>query len=282
MSKQICRICFKNNIKYRAAIVTNGSLLTRDDIERFKEYKIHTIQITLDGPPNIHNMRRKCNSIPNNYDRIVKNINLLLNRDFNVHLRVNVDKTNIFSMEEMLQDLEKKLISKKINIGFAKVSACTDACIDVMHDCFNTEEFAKEYFDLYSLIERYGFDNGTPLKYATPKVNYCGADVFGSFVVDAYGYIYKCWHDVGNEDERLGNVDDIEAALMSSKAAKWIFSDAITNDECRNCKVLPLCMGGCPSQKFFESNDKICDEVKYNISRLLIENYYKKVFQERR
>lgn len=277
ISKHISDICIENDIAYHAAIVTNGSLLNDDVIELFKKCQISTIQVTLDGPADIHNARRICSSIPNNFEVIVENINLLLRENLNVYIRVNVDKNNYNRMEELVDYLDKRLIHKKVNIGFAKVSACTDACVGVANDCFSTEEFAKEYFVLYEILEKYGFDAGTSLRYAEPRVNYCGADVYGSFVIDSFGYIYKCWHDVGDENRSLGSVSDIDAALMSPKAKKWLFSDALNNAICSDCKVLPLCMGGCPSKKFFEGKNMACDEIKYNISEILIRNYYKKV-----
>lgn len=277
MSKKILEICKQHNILYRSAMITNGSLLVKEDIALLKECKIETVQITLDGPAEIHNARRICKSIENNFEKIINNMNLLIDGNLHINLRINVDKTNISEMEPLLKYLSEQLSSKKINIGFAAVQACTDACIGVARDCFSIQEFSEEYFDLYDLVTKYGFDAGTKLQYAHPRINYCGADVYHTFVVDPNGFLYKCWHDVGNVRESIGSVENIEAALTSSKAAKWLFSDATNNDECKLCKVLPLCMGGCPSMNFYTSSKSTCQACKYNISDLLVRNYYKYV-----
>lgn len=274
LSDKLITICKKNKIEYNAMMVTNGSLLKESDIELLKKYMIQEIQITLDGPPRIHNLRRYCSSIPDNFNLIIDNINMLLDSEISVIIRINVDRTNFSSIEELLQYLSNTLHTKNVYIGFAKVSACTDACSSVAKDCFSSEEFSKKYFDLYDLIVKYGFDKSTPLPYAQPKLNYCGADVYNAFVIDPSGFIYKCWHDVGNKALAIGTVDNVEYALSSPYCEKWLFKDALRSVDCCNCSVLPLCGGGCPSENFYNNRISYCDEIKYNISEIIIKNYY--------
>ena len=281
LSQKLIDICKLHNIDYDASIITNGSLLQAEDKEFFKSCHISSIQITLDGPAEIHNNRRICKSIDNNFDVIVKNINLIFDEKIAVKIRVNVDKENIHEVERLLKFLSDSLISKNVNIGFAPVQACTDACASVAENCYDIKEFSHKYFELYEFVQKYGFDMGTKLRYARPRINYCGADVYSAFVVDANGYLYKCWHDVGDAMRSIGHVENIDAALLSDKASKWIFSDALQNDECRKCKVLPLCMGGCPSMNFYNSREFTCQEAKYNISEVLVKNYYKSLREEK-
>ena len=58
LSKKIMDVCKKNNVKYSAHILTNGYLFTDDIITKIKECNIEFVQVTLDGPPEIHNKRR--------------------------------------------------------------------------------------------------------------------------------------------------------------------------------------------------------------------------------
>src|SRR5699024_5938565 len=58
MSEKIINICEENDCDYSSYIVTNGYLVTDEIIENFKKYKITGAQITIDGPPEIHNSRR--------------------------------------------------------------------------------------------------------------------------------------------------------------------------------------------------------------------------------
>lgn len=274
LSERLINLCDENGVTYKASMVTNGSLFG-SNMDLLELARIKMVQITLDGPPEIHNSRRLCKDIKDNFSVIVQNINLLLEKDIEVVIRVNIDKNNISSIGEMLSVLSKRLYSKKVYFAFARVTACTDACSAVEKECFSSQEFSSKYFELYDLIKKYGFEKGTRMKYARPKLNFCGADIYNSFVVDAYGYIYKCWHDVGDKKRSVGDVSDIDAALNSNKCEKWLFSDATINESCKTCKVLPLCMGGCPSE--VRKNNKLsCDESKYNITQLMISNFYNK------
>lgn len=65
--------------KYIASIITNGYLLSSDIISQLEKLCIKQMQITLDGPPEIHNKRRK---LPNGGDTffvILNNIKKWLN-----------------------------------------------------------------------------------------------------------------------------------------------------------------------------------------------------------
>ena len=275
LSEKICTLCKEKNIIYTAGIITNGSLIEEADIQLFRKYHIEMIQITLDGPAQIHNSRRICKSIDNNFEIIVKKICLLLENNLNVHIRINVDKNNMQYMGELIHILSQKLPNKNVHIGFARVSACTEACAGISNNCFDVDEFSQEYFSLYELIKKYGFAVGTPLRYANPRLNYCGADTYNTLVIDSEGYLYKCWHDVGDENRSIGHVKNAGKAMLSAKTAKWVLNDAISRNKCRECKVLPLCMGGCPSACFFNKGEPVCDEIKYNITSILEANYYK-------
>lgn len=57
-SQRAIEICERENVKYSAYIVTNGYLIDEETIENMKKAKITGAQITVDGPPSIHNKRR--------------------------------------------------------------------------------------------------------------------------------------------------------------------------------------------------------------------------------
>lgn len=57
-SKKAIAICEREGVKYRAYIVTNGYLINEEIVEEMKKAHITGAQITVDGPPSIHNTRR--------------------------------------------------------------------------------------------------------------------------------------------------------------------------------------------------------------------------------
>lgn len=59
LSPKIIDICTKNDVDYSSYIVTNAYLLNQETVEKLKKYKVTGMQITIDGPPDINNKRRR-------------------------------------------------------------------------------------------------------------------------------------------------------------------------------------------------------------------------------
>ena len=92
----ISRFLIDNNIQFQSNAITNGSLLPKEIILKLDLYHIKWIQVTLDGPRNIHNKKRFYKNGKGSYDIIISNIgNVLKYSQCDVIIRVNLDKTNI-------------------------------------------------------------------------------------------------------------------------------------------------------------------------------------------
>lgn len=95
-NKDVVNYLVKKGIEkgYKFKAVTNGyevehytNLLGKDSI-----YKL---QITIDGPKEIHNKRRIHYKGYNTFDKIIKNIELALKRGVQINIRMNSDNENI-------------------------------------------------------------------------------------------------------------------------------------------------------------------------------------------
>ena len=72
--QELIELCEEKEITYSAGIITNGYLLTKENAERLKECQVGRVQITLDGPKEIHDVRRPLVNGNGTYDIIMKNI----------------------------------------------------------------------------------------------------------------------------------------------------------------------------------------------------------------
>ncbi len=97
------------NIDYEFSIVTNGSLLTENIADKLYNYGLRYVQITLDGPENVHDKRRYFDDGRGSFNIIMKNLKYAQNI-FNVVLRINIDYSN-----ENENEIETLLESLKIN-----------------------------------------------------------------------------------------------------------------------------------------------------------------------
>lgn len=272
ISEKIIKICKENATNYSAYIVTNGYLINDEIIEKFKEAKIDGAQITIDGPPDIHNKRRKLKgSEKETFDIILNNVKKLMNIGMRITIRINIDKTNVDRLEELLEILEANGL-KEASISLGQVTAYTEACMSVAEACLNTEEYAKSNVKYQDILHKRGFNvQGYPY-YPGIKANYCCADAIGAFVLDPDGYMYKCWNDVGNIERAVGDirkVKDIPNEDMYMRNVNYVLWSPFDYQECIDCNLLPVCMGGCPYNGEKKGSKPDCEKWKYNLEDVL-------------
>lgn len=274
LSESFLKICDENQINYSAFIITNGSLLTDEDLELFSKYHINGAQITIDGPKNIHDERRKSCNGDSTFDTLITNINKALKKGLDIIVRVNIDKDNISYCEELLAILKNRIEKYElIKIDFGKVSMFTDICRSIESSCYDAEQYADVLLPLYDKVIDMGFSMNKMVAYPSVKFNYCCADYINSFVIDVDGYIYKCWNQVGMPADSCGKVGTIESDV-SPVFLDWVERNPIEDDECKKCKMLPICIGGCPDlARKSEGNKPVCDVIKYNLNQV-IDFYY--------
>lgn len=243
---------------YMASIVTNGYLLSESIINQLENLHIRQMQITLDGPPEIHNLRRK---LPNGNDTffvILNNIKRVveMTSQVKVTIRVNTDKENITHVDEILSYLEDYGIREKVGFYLAPIDNINDTCNGSI--CFNNTEFAKEQLRFVKENLNRGYNY---LYFPHANLGICGAVSSNSYVIDAIGDIYKCWDDVAQTEKKLGNIIENRIS-MNRNLTRWISYDIRDDEECMNCPYLPVCMGGCPNQRM--NGKKRCMPIKEN------------------
>lgn len=274
LSNKFIEICNEKNIEYNAFIISNGSLLDEDTISELIECQVRGIQITIDGPPEIHNSRRVNKANIGTFDLLIENINKLLKTNkIEVVLRINVDKKNDSEVDKLIAILDERLVNKDVKITFGQVTAYTEACRTIEGDCYNNGEFAVKLLQYYNILVKYGFDEYNEFPYPEVKLNYCCAELMNSFVIDPEGYLYKCWNEVGNISGAVGNIKNDLYDVTCYKNGKWLKRNPFDNSKCINCSLLPVCMGGCPHNDMILHNNNVCDMIKYNIKDIMLKYY---------
>lgn len=247
LTKRFMEVCEKHQIKYSAGIVTNGYLLTRDIAEKFKDLGIHFIQITLDGPEEIHDQRRYRKGGQPTYKTILKNIKD--NMDIlSVNLRINTDKTNAPEVDKVLKDLKEINAQGKVIPYLGYVDSTNDQYDKDL--CLLPTDFEdiKNNF-LQKLLENSFIKD---LKNEYPLfVSNCSADHINSYVIGPRGDLYMCWNDIGLKEFCVGSILSEKPLTTNgfTHALKYVIFDPTLDEMCKDCKVLPICMGSCPYQR---------------------------------
>ena len=269
LTQKIIAVTKENKIGYSAAMITNGYLLTEDPdiVRKLKDSRIKTFQITLDGPPHVHNSRRMLKGDNGlTFNRILEGIKLLTANKLEVSLRINVDRSNMNEVLKLLDILEANNL-KDISIRLGHVHADTAGCKSTENLCATNEEFTVLNQNFHETLRQREFKSGQTSYYPS-FAHACGANRMNAFVVDPDGDMYKCWSEIGDKPARIGNIIDFGKRSNDERMQeiRWLTWEPFDYSDCLNCKVLPICMGGCGYRAMFVNKDRPdCAEWKYSI-----------------
>lgn len=243
LTKGFLKICEPEKITYSARISTNGYLLTLKVAKILKNCHVNEVQVTLDGPPDIHDKRRSLVDGSGSFRRILENVTHAAKLFDKFIIRINIDNQNKDSISSLLREYLYPLRDQVV-LMFA--IAMQPESSDHM-DSLTTPplEFWKLEKELGLLADELGFrvSRGYPI----PCTTFCMGYQKNSFMVDPFGYVNRCPKFLGREDEHYGVLlpDGNLIVKDDSVQAAWNKWSPFIDDDCKKCNVLPLCMGGC-------------------------------------
>jgi len=243
LSKAFIERCDAADVMYSSDIVTNGYMLDEKTCRELVECRVSSAQVTLDGPPDIHNLMRPLAGGGPTFDRIVENLRHAVEH-LEVAVRVNVDAENFARVEELLQILAANGLSGRLAVYLGQLVAVDDGSAapssSYRSPCFTNKEFAQAQTEFTNVAMQYGFSGPSiPGPVGAP----CTAVRSNEFILGSEGELYKCWESVGNPSHVIGNIRDY--TNTNGRLRRWLSYDPFTNEECRSCIALPVCMGGC-------------------------------------
>lgn len=262
--------------KYNAGMITNGYLLEEEVVSKFKKLKIESVQITIDGTKSVHDERRFLLNHKGTYDKIICNVkNSLKYKSTIFHIRINIDKNNIHMVDEILDDFKHQgLEGDNIIPYLALIEEANDNTDKIENQCIPTVDFFKDEVTFNKKAVEKKFINALNV-FPEVKLGYCGMSNINNYVIDPKGYFYRCWEDIGIEKRSIGNILKNNEAYQTKNLLEIDKRNPFKFDKCNNCKMLPICFGGCPSFGHGEYPNCIFNEesLKYKI----LESYYSAV-----
>lgn len=261
ISKQVLTICNEHNIDYKSTVITNGYLLNPHIATRLKDCGVDDIQITIDGPKEIHDQRRPLANGKGTFDVIMNNL-LVVRGILPIMVRINTDYENWEQLNEIVEFFRQNDLMNDIMVYLGLVVPSNGQYEG--SKCLSDDTYSK--FNL-----RFMQENDIPLTYIypAPKGNYCTADQTNSWVIDPHGDLYKCWSDIGIVERRTSTLGEDNTNVNSTLLNDYMLYDPTEDERCKDCKYLPLCMGGCPHNRM--ENLKICAQYRYNLDEYLAE-----------
>lgn len=254
---------------FNYSITTNGSMLDEESSLFFAQNDIE-ISISIDGNSKTFNMYRKSKSGIDEYDNIIKNVKVLMEKKCHLSARMTIIPYFVQSFYNNVLFL--------LNVGFKKI----DFALDMENSIWYENDFVKlvdetikveEYLMKNKMedIEFSGKNNGVPV-----ELSKCNGGI-SSLSIDCMGDIYPCTFLVGNNEFKIGHVS---TGVKKEWKRKIKEINSLKMKECEGCTMLPLCIGN----KCRLFNYKVNGDFTMPTNNICyMQNYYKlKLYQKGR
>ncbi|MCL2840923.1 MAG: radical SAM protein [Defluviitaleaceae bacterium] len=264
------------------SVTTNGYFI-EEFFPILRTLNVMQIMVTFDGEKEVHDKTRILRSGGETYSKIMNGVELLLENNIRVKIRMNISSNNrescmslknkfiekynkayeggnlLFEMQPLFglhHDTKKNL---EMHLYYPEVSNGTKTS---MRDRDNT--LSKTLSPLLNVFS-------SPKKFI-PKYNTCNAETNVRYY-DSKGDIYSCIVSVGSEHAIVGKF----YPTVEMKENGFLSRNIESIPECRVCKMKFLCGGGCAHAIIEEDGNVLkpnCGQI-YNEIKLIPELYAK-------
>ena len=209
-----------NGLTLYSEIVTNGSLINDEKIAFLKRIGVRLVHISLDGMRDEYFKRKNYLDGKNHFDHVIASVDVLQQNGFRVMLRINVDRNNISSCEELIEYLHNN-VSVETNVHVAPLYG-------IGKDYLSHEDVLETMCILQKKID----DNKFPvLIRKSINSKKCRNAQQNNYVIKPNGDIIRCEHMYAYDLAIIGTV----------------FDGIIDRDNCicNECDYFMICKQGC-------------------------------------
>jgi len=244
----------KTGVEFGFGIITNGSLINPDLVDKLLTVGLKSIRITIDGDRDAHNKKRPFSDGRPSFDLIINNIKNVINK-VEVGVVGNFDRENFASIPRLLDYLEEEGILRKLSkIDFSPLSPRLGP---------KNNPSAIELSECLSFVSKDGLFNEVlaikrelmrrKIKVNTGlAINACSLIMQDAGItIDPKGIIYKCNALLGYPEFSIGNVSEDE---LNERSRDFLNIDA-WNKCPQDCPYIPMCQGGCRFYSYLERNN---------------------------
>lgn len=225
----------EKGVDYSSGMISNGYLFDEELVIKAKEdWKLKHIQITLDGTEEIYNRRKAYIYREGSaYQRVLRNIGLLLDAGVSVDIRLNLDMNNHDNLHELVTELSKVFTSENrptVYNGVIYESPGEKRSAEKRRDLYQASAALTEYINRCGL----GRQEGVPRYF---KTNQCMADNDTTATITPEGRLGKCEH-FSETEEMFG---DIWSEEMDNSVIEHWKEKFPSLPECKTCFYYPRC-----------------------------------------
>lgn len=265
-----------NEAGFYFAAISNGHHLDCF-LDLLGKGKIEQVQVSIDGPKEVHDTRRISLLRDSSFDAIVRNVQRgLLETNAQYQIRVHVDPSNFHQFEELIAQFQALGWTNHPNVVIyantvykkARSSGKVTVDIDVGSLSQRLAAIALQFTNVHTgapdihAARALGpaFAQGDRVQL---KATYCAANT-GNYIFAPDAKIYACWESVGKACSRIGAYDlDGTLTLDAPAVDKWFKRSIATLPNCQSCAYALVCGGGCAQYAEYNHGDmyrEYCDD----------------------
>lgn len=236
--------CKAFDAKLSIHFTTNAYLLTDNVLKQLEGLDV-SFQITIDGGKQVHDSVRKTKGGEPTYARIVEHIHQTLSRGFSVGVRFNYTAKSIPSFIDVVKDFSHLPQEQKqlVNFTFQRVWQDNEG---------DASQIEQQVEHIERAFEQAGLFVNNAKSYIVP---YCYADGVNTAVVNYNGDLFKCTARDFAPKSKEGTLA-ADGTLRWNERLRKRMSIRHGSDTCLQCRIYPICHGGC-SQMKLEAPDGI-------------------------
>ena len=236
--------CKAFDAKLSIHFTTNAYLLTDSVLKQLEGLDV-SFQITIDGGKQVHDSVRKTKGGEPTYARIVEHIHQTLSHGFPVGVRFNYTAKSIPSFIDVVKDFSHLQQEQKqlVNFTFQRVWQDNEG---------DADQVGQQVEHIERAFEQAGLFVNNAKSYIVP---YCYADGVNTAVVNYNGDLFKCTARDFAPKSKEGTLA-ADGTLRWNERLRKRMSIRHGSDTCLQCRIYPICHGGC-SQMKLEAPDGI-------------------------
>lgn len=246
IAKELSKWCEENNKDFFMDAITNGTLTTEKVVEELTQYNCRFL-VVVDGPKEIHDQRRIYKNGKGTFDDIIDGLHRVVDYGLGIQLRINVDKANKDHVVPFFEFLKEEGLAN-VTISIIPVFNTSPACQSYSY-CMPDIEGLIMVNRLNSIARSMNFRIVDPEKPSPHGA--CDAQKCSHFVIDPYLRLFKCNILLPFEKNAVGSINpDNSEAVFNYMNVDFMSWNPLDTDECRRCRLVPVCRGGCNVEVF--------------------------------
>ncbi len=240
----------EHSLRTTLRLITNGVLMVPEETDRLVRNGITHVKVTLDGFGVDHDAKRPTLGGKGTFSTIVDNVLYAVEQGLQVTIGSNFDSANYESIKNLYDHLHALGLHRKLKSVHPKpilstisekiASAISQQCTI----CRMSEADYRGMIELSEYAKNLGFNVADQT-----ALGPCQALQYHSYVIDPTGVLYKCPGFVGRPDFAIGHVN---SGVGNSQKA---YRNLNIHEQCKSCKYMPICAGGCRHSAYLENND---------------------------